>query len=317
MVRLVRYVRSTLNTISFSYENPLATQFGEEFFKKIPTSPGVYFFLDSKRKPLYIGKADNLKRRLQSYHAGKPGHTPEHILEMIELAHSIRWEEHPSGERALVREATLIRSLQPPFNIAGTGPTTYLFCGMRVEGVKDKTGAASVEFRLSHTEEIDTDFEIYGCFNHRGKTKAGYSALLRLFFAATCVRDRFHMPARLCRTSPAYVCTSDVPRDWIEPLRKFLKGESPVLLKLITERLLARESLPPYMYAPLQRDLNAAKLFYEAGPAATSALTAGRRQKVISQDEMLKMLTRSVSAGLLKGTRTVRRARSAVASTRA
>lgn len=304
-----------MNNISFSYENPLRSLFGEEFFKAIPTDPGVYFFLDSKRKPLYIGKADSLRRRLCSYQAAKPGQAQEHILEMIELAREIRWEIHDSGEKALLRESTLIRSLQPPFNIVGTGPTTYLFCGISAE---KRTGErVPVHFRLSHNEDLGPKFSTFGCFNHRGKTKAGYSALLRLFFAATCERERFHLPARLCRTSPAYVHKGEVPAEWLEPLQKFLSGESAELLRLITTRLLARESLPPYLYAPLQRDLNAAKLFFEAGPLSTRKLSAAlpakkkalKKHPFISQDHMLELLTKSVSTGLLKNTRTVRRSR--------
>ena len=289
----------------------MAARFGEDFFKKVPTAAGVYFFLNSRREPLYIGKADNLRKRLKCYHTGKPGQTPEHILEMIELAHSIRWESHASGEKALLREATLIRSLQPPFNIAGTFPSTYLFCGLSVNrSVTDEL--AKVEFRLTHTDDLGAEFETYGCFNHRGKTKAGYSALLRLFFAATCERERFHLPARLCRTSPAYVHRAEIPTEWVEPLRHFLKGEDTSLLRLMTIRLLERENLPAHLYAPLQRDLNAAKLFFEAGPQATRALARSKRSKkhpLIAQDEMLELLTLHVSDGLLRNTRTVRRSR--------
>ena len=35
--------------------------------KKIPSSPGVYFFRGPNNKALYIGKASNLKNRLASY----------------------------------------------------------------------------------------------------------------------------------------------------------------------------------------------------------------------------------------------------------
>lgn len=297
----------SLNTLSFSYQNPLAARFGEDFFKKVPTDAGVYFFLNEKREPLYIGKADCLRKRLRSYLAGKPGQTPEHILEMIELAHSIRWETYSSGEKALLREATLIRTMQPPFNIAGTWPATYLFCGIAVMG--SENGLSKVEFRLTHMDDLGDNFETYGCFNHRGKTKAGYSALLRLFFAATCLRERFHLPARLCRTSPAYVYRAEIPSDWVNPLRVFLKGEDSSLLKLITKSLLERENVPAHLYAPLQRDLNAAKLFFEAGPEATRKLVRLKNKKhpLVAQEEMIQLLSKSVRQGLLRKTRIARR----------
>ncbi|MFT7507292.1 MAG: excinuclease ABC subunit C, partial [Acidimicrobiales bacterium] len=36
---------------------------------KLPETPGVYFFLGSKKEILYIGKATSLKNRVQSYFA--------------------------------------------------------------------------------------------------------------------------------------------------------------------------------------------------------------------------------------------------------
>ena len=36
---------------------------------EIPTSPGVYRFRDEDRRILYVGKAKNLRQRLNSYFA--------------------------------------------------------------------------------------------------------------------------------------------------------------------------------------------------------------------------------------------------------
>ncbi len=37
---------------------------------KLPDTPGVYFFLGSKKEILYIGKATSLKDRVKSYFSG-------------------------------------------------------------------------------------------------------------------------------------------------------------------------------------------------------------------------------------------------------
>jgi len=39
----------------------------EKKLNNLPSTPGVYFFRDSKGKILYIGKASVLKRRVSSY----------------------------------------------------------------------------------------------------------------------------------------------------------------------------------------------------------------------------------------------------------
>ena len=35
----------------------------------LPTDPGIYKFLDSKKEVLYIGKAKDLRKRVKSYYA--------------------------------------------------------------------------------------------------------------------------------------------------------------------------------------------------------------------------------------------------------
>ena len=291
-----------MQSISFTYENPLKINIGEELFKNLPQAPGVYFFLDKRRRPLYIGKADNLRRRVQSYRTLKPGYAPEHILEMIEFAREIVFETHPSGEKALVREGELIRSVKPPFNIAGTDPIPHLFCALRVrEDVPPSAGNAfqSVDFRLSH-RQLSGGFRVYGCFSHRGKTKAGYSALLRLFHAATLQGSRLHLPSKLCRTSPAYEHRGIIRKDWLFPLDDFLRGKSPQLLHLLMKDLLRNEELAPHLYAPLQRDLKAARGFFDSGPKKTRRILAGagKGSSLVSQQRMDELL-RKESLGTL------------------
>lgn len=288
--------------IKFSYENPLLALWGEDFFHTVPTHAGVYYFLDESHRPLYIGKADQLRRRIRSHGNAKPGHSPEHVLEMLEHVRDLRWEKHSSGDQALIRETQLIQSVQPPYNIAGTDPTPYLYVGLRVgERQPRDRRIAAVDFRLTH-RELENTFDVYGCFGHRGKTKAGYSALLRLLYAATCPRDRFQIPSRLCRTSPAYVHRGDVPVDWLKPLAEFLRGESVSVLPLIFDRLMERDGLSPVLYGPLQRDLDALKEFFKLGPAETRRLSRRAKAKshLLSQDQM-QSLVRDKFQAKLKG----------------
>ena len=51
-------------------QNPL--KLSEKKVKRLnslPTNPGIYKFLDSKKKVLYIGKAKHLRKRIKSYYA--------------------------------------------------------------------------------------------------------------------------------------------------------------------------------------------------------------------------------------------------------
>ena len=49
------------------YPIPIRGEEIKEFIKEMPSSPGVYKFLDEFDKPLYIGKAKLLNKRIASY----------------------------------------------------------------------------------------------------------------------------------------------------------------------------------------------------------------------------------------------------------
>lgn len=289
-----------MEKISFGFENPLKSRFGEEFFKNLPKDPGVYTFLDSKGFPLYIGKADNLKRRLMSYGSAKPGQAAEHILEMIEHAEDLRWEIHGDGELAMKRETELIRSVRPRYNIALNWDVNYLYLGMRIAERIKGSETVDVEFRLSHLP-IGEGFTSYGCFRHRGKTKLGFTALLRLLFAAYCPRERFQIPAKICRSSPPYRYRTRLPEEVVEPLESLLSGDDFSILRILLDRLLEREALPKQLYIPLQRDIGTVKEFFQYGPKDTRELACRLKKRpgsLVSQDEMDRLISREFKSSL-------------------
>ncbi len=277
------------------YLNPLRERYDDAFFRALPRNPGVYFFLGEDGEPLYIGKADCLKKRLMSYRLARPGTVPDHTLEMLEMAVTIRWELHPTGKDALRRESDLLRSIRPPFNIAGTDAIEYLMLGLKhPRGMRSLPGNVRVEFRLSH-RELPPEFSVFGRFQHRGKTKAGYTALLRLFFASVYAKERFiYYPARISAPSPPYLYSGDVPALWLGPLSKFLHGESEGLLKLITLRLLEKPDIPPYLYARIGHDLATSREFFRTGPRLTRRIAAEAglgRGKPVTRELMDKAFT--------------------------
>ncbi len=292
---------------NFQYENPLFLRFSESFLKNLPQQAGVYFFLDENKKPLYIGKADHLNKRLRSYWLAKPGTVADHTLEMLELVKDIRWEIHHSGKLALRREAALIRALKPPYNIAGTEPIPYLYIGLRYPVPLRSTppklactpdSSRIVDFRLSHHPEqtIQEGYQLFGCYMHRGKVKAGYSALLRLLHVSVVERERYHIPSRICHVSPPYLYRTQILQNWSEPLNRFLTGRSRDLLRLITLRMLEKENLPRFMIPSLQKDLETTKNFFRTGPAATRKVASalGLKKTIVTPAKMNQLIASSL-----------------------
>ncbi|MFY9461729.1 MAG: GIY-YIG nuclease family protein [Candidatus Sungiibacteriota bacterium] len=94
--------------------------------KNIPKSPGVYIFRGKSGQPLYVGKAGNLKSRLSFYFRKEAsrGARTERLLEEASRVSVIKTE---SEIEALVKEARLIKTFRPKYNILMRDDKNYLF----------------------------------------------------------------------------------------------------------------------------------------------------------------------------------------------
>ncbi|MFA6095133.1 MAG: GIY-YIG nuclease family protein [Candidatus Paceibacterota bacterium] len=89
----------------------------KEKSSKIPTTPGVYFFLAKNKEILYIGKATSLRERIRSYFSSDLTETRGKLLvDMVEKASSIDWKQTDSVLEAIILEASLIKNYQPKHN---------------------------------------------------------------------------------------------------------------------------------------------------------------------------------------------------------
>lgn len=87
---------------------------GERICRDAPSTPGLYVLKDPGGTPLYVGKAVNLRRRLQAHFAERRWRAIK--PEMSRVADA-EWTEVGSELEALLREAALICELQPVVNI--------------------------------------------------------------------------------------------------------------------------------------------------------------------------------------------------------
>jgi predicted GIY-YIG superfamily endonuclease len=87
---------------------------GERICRDAPATPGVYLLKDADDRPLYVGKAVNLRRRLRAHFAGRRWRVLKPALSRIAGA---EWQEVGSELEALLREAALIRERQPIVNV--------------------------------------------------------------------------------------------------------------------------------------------------------------------------------------------------------
>jgi predicted GIY-YIG superfamily endonuclease len=92
---------------------------GERICGRAPSTPGVYVLKDGDDRPLYVGKAVNLRRRLRAHFADRRWKA---IKPAFARAADAEWQEVGSELEALLREAALIDELKPPVNVQTASP---------------------------------------------------------------------------------------------------------------------------------------------------------------------------------------------------
>ena len=106
---------------------PLDRRLGKKFFHKAPRRPGVYLMKDAQDNLLYVGKAKDLKQRLNNYRVANPDRMPRRHLKMVNSVTRIEFQFCRTEMAALKHEKKLIRSLRPKFNRAGVWPAKPRF----------------------------------------------------------------------------------------------------------------------------------------------------------------------------------------------
>ncbi len=90
----------------------------------IPTSAGVYRFRDPDRRVIYVGKAKNLRNRLNSYFAN-PAQLHPRTSTMVHTANSVEWTVVDTEVEALQLEWTWINEFNPRFNVMFRDDKSY------------------------------------------------------------------------------------------------------------------------------------------------------------------------------------------------
>ena len=110
-----------------SDRNPLKEQVA-----LLPLEPGVYQFLDRTGTVIYVGKAKSLRKRVSSYFMQNKEHPPK-VRVLVRQIAEIRHIVVDSETDALLLENSLIKELQPRYNILLKDDKTYPWIVVRRE----------------------------------------------------------------------------------------------------------------------------------------------------------------------------------------
>ena len=98
----------------------------------LPHSPGIYQYIDRNNKVIYVGKAKDLKKRVSSYFVESKEHSAK-VVVMVRQIVDIKHIVVDTEQDALLLENSLIKSLQPRYNILLKDDKTYPWIVIRRE----------------------------------------------------------------------------------------------------------------------------------------------------------------------------------------
>lgn len=102
--------------VALSKEAPARRPTVPSFVSEMPTTPGVYHFINASGDTLYVGSASSLRSRVSSYYTR--AEKRQKIQRMVSVASGVRTFPTSSILEARIRELRDIASLGPPYNSA-------------------------------------------------------------------------------------------------------------------------------------------------------------------------------------------------------
>ncbi|WP_019868809.1 excinuclease ABC subunit UvrC [Salinispora oceanensis] len=156
----------------------------------IPESPGVYRFRDGTGRVIYVGKARNLRNRLNSYFAD-PVNLHQRTRQMVFTAESVDWISVATEVEALQQEFTEIKQYDPRFNVRYRDDKSYPYLAVTVAEEFPRLQV----MRGSKRKGV----RYFGPYSHAWAIRETLDLLLRVFPARTCSSGVFKRAGQVGR----------------------------------------------------------------------------------------------------------------------
>ena len=273
---------------------------------EIPTRPGVYRFFDEKRRVLYVGKAKNLRARLQSYFAPVES-LHERTKRMVLSAADVDWTIVKTEFEALQLEYTWIKEFNPPFNVRFKDDKSYPYLAV---SLNEKMP------RVFVTRNRDLKgVKYFGPYTQAWAIRQTLDTLLRVYPIRSCSSGVYNSAKRANRPclladigKCAAPCVGRVSEtEHLEIARElvgFMNGMDPKQVQILQDRMEKASEAQNYELAARLRDnIGALETVLEKSTVVFSDLTDADLFGVAHDELAAAVSLFSVRGGRIRGVR--------------
>ena len=226
--------------------------------RSLPNEPGIYFFLNKKSTIIYIGKAINLRKRVNQYFLKTKYADPfyeEKIKELVKNIQSIEFIVTENEKEAKILENIQIKKYQPRFNVVMRDSKTYPWVGFFYS---EKYPRIRI---IRGPEKYSQDNLFLGPYTDKKEITRILRDLRKIFPYCSCKkkvkkskRPCLYYQIKLC-PGP---CLEEIPVDQyvqnVKQIELFLKGQTEELKGQIQEKMDSAAHEQNYEIAAFWRD---------------------------------------------------------------
>lgn len=222
------------------------------FVKTLPNRPGVYRMIGAEEQVLYVGKAKNLKKRVENY--ARTGAHNNRIERMVALTTHMEFIETETELEALLLEANLIKQLKPRFNVLLRDDKSFPY----ILVAREHEAAEIGKHRGARTRKGD----YFGPFASAGAVNRTLTALQKAFLLRSCSDSYYESRSRPCLLYQIKRCSApctgeiSIPEyeKLVEEAVSFLKGRSQAVRSGLQEEMMAASERLDFETAARLRD---------------------------------------------------------------
>jgi excinuclease ABC subunit C len=194
------------------------------YAKLAPSRPGVYRMIDARGDVLYVGKAKNVKKRIQTY--ARPTGLDTRIERMIAATRTLEFVVTRTETEALLLEANLIKRLRPRFNVVLRDDKSFPYILI----TSDHWAPQILKHRGARTRPG----HYYGPFASVWAVNRTVNALQRAFLLRSCSDPFFESRTRPCLLYQIKRCSAPCTKEidfreysaLVREANEFLSGRS-------------------------------------------------------------------------------------------